>query len=659
MTDDHAPALTRRQLLAVSATTTALTAGCFGDEDNGDTTGGDDGSTDTNANGDANGDANGTANGTDNGGENGTANGTDNGGENGTDDPTPTGRLTSLSVTGQTPPAAVDPDRGLITTATVANDGAAGDIPVRARLEDDTGTAVETATTTVTLDAGATTTRSLTGSSDSALLGRAIRAAPPGTYQLVASIDADTDTDTGADTDTDTDTTSDATTRSIQVRVRTPATPTLETPTVATTPVTTATSGLTPRSTLSNTGDLDGAFAVQATLTPTDSDEGVAHQSQTTDTLEADEETSLALPLSAPESGFDAGTYTLTVTATATDDSDRQARQTRALPVEQAPGQLDITVYTQAASDEYTARAGTLRVTDRFGETVATRDLGESASVTINEGVEHDAEYTIATENVDEGVYPDGEETVTVDGITEVDLVTAYEFQGAESFRMSVHAYDPNSKSDPGIDTSQVYTGWATHAANADHYATWLAQANRSSLDVDSPIHPHGADLRQFSVSGTVFVPAQNIKIGEEAYARLVWPDQTNDWDVSSAEDIAYYPRDDTAPAHAEYLRPYTPLTEQTDADPDRQQFTGETTYKGKTVHTYEVTFETFGAATTVYVDPETGHVLRAQSQPADWGQRIDGFVILEFTDHGEIDSLSVSDFEFTGPQPPISEEPF
>jgi hypothetical protein len=315
---------------------------------------------------------------------------------------------------------------------------------------------------------------------------------------------------------------------------------------------------------------------------------------------------------------------------------------------------LDVTVYTQAASDEYTARAGTLRVTDRFGETVATRDLAESASVTIAEGVEHDAEYTIATEGVDEGVYPDGAETVTVDGITEVDLVTAYEFQGAESFRMSVFAYDPNSKSGPGVDISSVYTGWATHAADGDHYATWLSQANTPSGDVTSPIHPHGVDLRQFSVRGTTFVPGQNIKIGEESYSRLVWPDQNNDWDVSSAEDISFYPRDDDAsPAYAGYKRPYTPLTEQTDADPDRQQFTGETTYKGRTVHTYEVTFDDFGA-TTAYVDPETGYVLRAQSQPADWGQGIDGFVIWEFTDHGEIDSLAVSDFEFADPQPPI-----
>jgi hypothetical protein len=322
------------------------------------------------------------------------------------------------------------------------------------------------------------------------------------------------------------------------------------------------------------------------------------------------------------------------------------------LSVEQAPGELDITVYTQAADEEYEARSGTLRVRDQTGAAVAEHDLSESATVTIDDGVTNGETYELTTENIDDGVYPDGEETVTVGGTTEVDFVTAYEFQGADSFRTASYIFAPNPSPPNVIDPSAGYYSWATHAADDDHYARWYRVAGRATYDLGEQILDHGVELRQFQKSGR-FAPIEQVRIDGEEYGHRYGKDALAD--ERSWKKIDILGLDPTTPPRDNYggVYPIHPLTELTDADPEKQQFVGSSEINGQTFHQYDLTVENYPNS-RAFVDPETGYIVRWESEKTYAGPSEQGYEIWTYSNHGEIGSLSLPNLKFGGTEPPF-----
>jgi hypothetical protein len=501
---------------------------------------------------------------------------------------------------------------------------------VTVRLERADGTVLAEQSSTPTLAAAETTTRSLTGQPD-ALLGQAIAEAPPGTYQLVA--------------------TSDGPGQQATITVQQPATPALGALSVAES-VTTDTTELAPTVRLTNAGDLADTFAVG--LQVLDASGEVQAETTMTQRVTPGDAADLTLPVEV--SGLTPGEYTATATATVadTEDSTRQETVDTPFTVAQAAGELSVTVYTQTTSDAHTARAGTLTVTPvGADEPIATHDLADSATLTLTEGLETNREYVLATADIDDGVYPDGETTVTIDGETSVEFVTAYEFQGVESFRASVYLYAPNPAEDPNvISAPSAYYGWATHAADNDHYTRWFRVTETPAYDFGDPIHEHRVDLKQFHRDGS-FNPVEAVRLDGTIYDHQYGEGATNkskEW--GTFETIAFDPKNPARENDGEQY-PEEPLTSFTDADPDKQQFAGEVIIDGETLHQYNLTVENHPTS-RAFLDPETGYIMRWETEKSYAGDTEQGFEIWTYSDHGQFDSLRVSEIDFAISSPPV-----
>jgi hypothetical protein len=626
-------------MLVLAGGSLVATAGCLGDggDDPNETT---DGSTSDDATEpDETDDGTGSPDRTDNG--TGQPNETD-GDPNETDGPNspdeenggesePRGMVRDLTITGQSAPATVAPETGLLTAVTLANAGAGnGEVSLTATLRQSGGQTVAEETTTPTLAAGSETTISLTGTPD-ALLGQAIREANPGTYELVA-------TTAGED-------------QTAQVTVQTPATPALSTLNLGEMPVTTDRTELSPTVRLANTGDIAGIFDLTLRLERAD-DSSVRREATASQQVTPGDEARLTIPVDID--GLAPGTYRVTVTAAFEDAPAREATVTGELSVEQAPGELDITVYTQAADDEYEARAGTLRVREQGAdEPLLTHDLSDSPSVTVPSVATGD-ELLLTTENIDDGVYPDGEQTVTVEGTTEVEFVTAYEFRGADSFRLSAYLFAPNPSPPDVIDPSANYYVWATHAADDDHYIRWYRVAGGTTYDFDDSIHNHGVDLRQFQQSGR-FAPVEQVRIGGEAYGHRYGSGALADeqsWNRLENDSPAYDPenlgRENFGPIY-----PHHPLTRLTGATPEKQQFAGPVEINDQTFHQYDIAVKNYPDS-RAFVEPETGYVMRFETEKTYAGPSEQGYEIWTYSDHGTINSLSLLELDFGGAEPPL-----
>ena len=565
---------------------------------------------------------------------NGTGDGPDNETDapSGTDDPEPQprGRVRSLTVTGKSFPTTVRPNRGLITAAVLTNTGdGEGDVTVTATLRGDDGV-VAKETTTRTLAAGSDATVPLTGTPD-ALLGQTIASTGPGTYELVATSDGDG--------------------RTARLTVQTPATPALSALDFGETPITTDRTELSPTVTLANEGDIAGVFDLTLRLERTD-DSSVRREATASQQVTPGDEARLTVPVDV--SGLAPGTYRVTVTAVPEDAPARETSVTGELSVEQAPGALDITVCTQAANEEYEARAGTLRVREQGAdEPLLTHDLSDSPSVTVNRVATGD-ELLLTTENIDDGVYPDGEQTVTVEGTTEVEFVTAYEFQGADSFRLAAYLFAPNPSPPDVIDPSANYYVWATHAADDDHYIRWYRVAGGATHDFDDSTHNHGVDLRQFQQSGR-FAPVEQVRIGGEAYGHRYRSGALADeqsWNRLENDSPAYDPenlgRENFGPIY-----PHRPLTRLTGATPEKQQFAGPVEINGQTFHQYDIAVKNYPDS-RAFVEPETAYVMRFETEKTYAGPSEQGYEIWTYSDHGTINSLSLLELDFGGAEPPL-----
>ena len=545
-------------------------------------------------------------------------------------DPEPRGTARELTITGQSAPATVAPDSGLLASVTLANAGkGGGEVSLTAMLQQSGGQVVAEATATPTLAAGSETTITLTGTPD-AVLGRAIHEADPGTYDLVATTAGDDQT--------------------AQVTVQTPATPALSNFNLGDTPVTTDRTELSPTVRLANTGDIAGTFDLTLRLSERTDDIGVLREATASQQVTPDDEARVTIPVDV--SGLAPSSYRVTVTAAPEDAPARETSVTGDLPIEQAPGKLDITVYTQAADEEYEARAGTLRVREQGAdEPLLTHDLSESPSVTVNRVATGD-EVLLTTETIDDGVYPDGEQTVTVDGTTEVEFVTAYEFRGADSFRTAVYLFAPNPSPPDVIDPPAGYYGWATHAADDDHYVRWFRAGDAQGVyDFGEPIHDHGVSLRQFYGGDIDFRPPEQVRIDGEAYGHR-YGENSTPWGEIEDLDIGFDPESPPRENSGE-VYPTRPLTYLTGEDPDRQQFAGEVEIDGRTFHQYNITVENYPDS-RAFVDPETGYAVRWETEKSYAGPSEQGYEIWTYSDHDQINSLSVSDIEFGNTPPPF-----
>ncbi len=622
--------LPRRTLLASGATLAAF-AGCLGDD-------ADDTDNDTD-----------TTNGTDtgpNGTDNSTGNDTDT--DNGTNtDPTSQLQLQALSADIDAFPLTRDaPADPLTTTATVANTGdASGTLDLTVSLTRDSDTdPTATTTTTEQLPADTDQTLTLTGSDD-ALLGTVVPTLSPGDYTLTVSTPDTTRTATLTLTAPPT-----AALGGLQLDGQPTATVPQNAPPVEVT------------ATLTNAGDQDGTFNVALEAGTTDTATSTGDDSPlpitATDAQPLAAGSSAQLQFTVPVESFPLATHPITITATPedaqTDGQQPPARQDTVetdLTVELPPASVTVETYTQTDSEDHFATGGTLELLDENGDTLATHDLGQSAITKFEEEVSNGKEYTLRTDNVDQGAYPDGETTVQPAGETTVKLVTAYEFNGVDSYNYVGYAYSPNETPENEIQSPTEWVMRGTHAADDDHFAQWDNPASADKKPVDAPLQDFETPLLDRLPGKERFLREQ-IVIDGEGYGRE-HRSFGKRWDsIDVPQDVAFYPPDPDNGAP----EPVQPLTAYTDADPELQQFVGEETRLGKTVHRYDITIERVYQKAAAFVNPETGYTVRYQAQSTGLGNKdSNGHTMWEFTSLGEIPSLSVSDFDFVDPQPPFS----
>jgi hypothetical protein len=640
MVEDLFSEVPRRGLLALTAGSLVGTAGCLGGDD-----------TDTTGQNGTDGDSGGpnSTGGPDGSDPDSTGDGDseEGGPDAGAGDSTSQVRLQSVSAaTGPFPLTRDAPADPLTTTATVANTGdASGTLELTVSLTR-AGDADPTATTTTTeqLPADTDQTLTLTGSDD-ALLGTVVPTLSPGDYTLTVSTPDTTRTATLTLTAPPT-----AALGGLQLDGQPTATVPQNAPPVTVT------------ATLTNAGGQDGTFSVALQAGTTDTATSTGDDSPlpitATDSQPLAAGSSAQLQFTVPVESFPLATHPVTITATPedaqTDGQQPPARQDTVetdLTVELPPASVTVETYTQTDSEEHFATGGTLELLDENGDTLATHDLGQSAITNFEEEVSNGEEYTLRTDNVDQGAYPDGETTVQPAGETTVKLVTAYEFNGVDSYNYVGYAYSPNETPENEIQSPTEWVMRGTHAADDDHFAQWDNPASADKKPVDAPLQDFETPLLDRLPGKERFLREQ-IVIDGEGYGREHRSFGKSWESIDVPRNIAFYPPnpEDSAPS------PTQPLTAYTDADPELQQFVGEETRLGKTVHRYDITIEGAYPKAAAFVNPETGYTIRWQAQNTGLGNKdSNGHTMWEFTSLGEIPSLSVSDFDFVDPQPPLS----
>ncbi len=641
MAEDLFSEVPRRGLLALTAGSLVGTAGCLGGDD-----------TDTTGQNGTDGDSGGpnSTGGPDGSDPDNTGDGDseEGGPDAGAGDSTSQVRLQSVSAaTGPFPLTRDAPADPLTTTATVANTGdASGTLDLTVSLTRDSDTdPTATTTTTEQLPADTDQTLTLTGSDD-ALLGTVVPTLSPGDYTLTVSTPDTTRTATLTLTAPPT-----AALGGLQLDGQPTATVPQNAPPVTVT------------ATLTNAGGQDGTFSVALQAGTTDTATSTGDDSPlpitATDSQPLAAGSSAQLQFTVPVESFPLATHPVTITATpkdATPDGQQPpARQDTIetdLTVELPPASVTVETYTQTDSEDHFATGGTLELLDENGDTLATHDLGQSAITKFEEEVSNGKEYTLRTDNVDQGAYPDGETTVQPAGETTVKLVTAYEFNGVDSYNYVGYAYSPNETPENTIQAPNEWFMRGTHAADDDHLAQWDSPNARDKIPVDGEIHDHETPLFDLVPVDRRTAPVGQLVIDNKGYGRSL---RRNDREWNARPDV---PQDIAFHPDSSYGEPWPeqPLTAYTDADPEIQQFEGKENRFEKTVHRYDVTVEGTYPESTAYVDPETGHTLRWQASNTLFGNKdSNGHEIWEFTSLGEIPSLSVSDLDLVDPQPPLS----
>ena len=315
-----------------------------------------------------------------------------------------------------------------------------------------------------------------------------------------------------------------------------------------------------------------------------------------------------------------------------------------------ATAEITASVYTQTVAPESRPTAGELVLSDGPVSTAATDDSagggteeatvfatvdlaeGSAPTLSVPLGVDTDA-VLVTARNVDEGVYPPATAEVPLEGteLSDVELVAGYEFQGTNAMRFTDYIYWSVSQLE-----SEEWIMYGTYGANGDyncHYERGFINAGEQLIDSDGMPPEYGADLSAIDSAIGAGSQEHSVTIDEKRFYYPGWR-----WEASDGDATAY-----RRSTHIPVLNNLGAVTEPT---PDERKYIGTEDYRNRSADIYRVDTDV-GEFTLpgsrVFVDPETGYILRIEQDPmGDTGQANESFEVAEFFDHGEPETADI-----------------
>ena len=392
----------------------------------------------------------------------------------------------------------------------------------------------------------------------------------------------------------------------------------------------------------------DDEFEVSLLVVETDaSDDEPAVEATETLTLDAGEQTEVTFDEITTDLGV--GTYDVMIR-----DPEREETQLAGELVFTTPiVEVTTNVYLKSVDDGPRPEEGSV-VVSQDGEVIDEKNLRINPSPTLEIPEGRGNTYTLEVENIDGGIYPSIETTVTPTSYDpfELDFVTGYEFQTADSFNFTVfRSYVHGGLSKRPGRGSLAETGEFFIEYDSIGFPT-------QTFDIGDPLPPFETEVSRFVEEHYGFPAASSIglKLNDQRLYR------SRRDDVFSEEDdhFLYEPS-----RHGPPQLLMQGIDALTDPDPEQRRFVGEREYRDRTVDEYEVVFEggvnryvpevadevdsadrdDFDGA-RVLVDPDTGYILRFESEMIPFRQPepiFDAVEIWEFYDHNDVETLDTS----------------
>ena len=310
--------------------------------------------------------------------------------------------------------------------------------------------------------------------------------------------------------------------------------------------------------------------------------------------------------------GLEQGSYTVTATA-----GDQQA--TLGLDLF-ADSPVPVTVYTQAAEEEYRADSGQVTVRDD-GEAIATASL-DSQPITVELPLARTTRYTVEVSDLDGGAWPDARESVTVDSASNpsIDVVAGYELNGALDLRFSQYLL---------MRQREEWIGFGLYSQSVSyhfsHIESLTSTAGGPYLSPDDAPPEYGADLSALADQLGATTVSHSLGIGA-GDANYYYSGAADHWEPAEPRATG---RNIDAHAFGRTGPEYPDLRDDLHREYERRG-----SVRGIPVDVYRIP-EVDG---TVYVDPETGYTLRYVTHTV--GDLPNSYRILDFFDHGEVQTV-------------------
>jgi len=264
-----------------------------------------------------------------------------------------------------------------------------------------------------------------------------------------------------------------------------------------------------------------------------------------------------------------------------------------------------------------TADSGFLRITNESGDVVIRQELSQQSTYTFS-GLDPDQTYTVETSDVQDGQYPPEEQTVNPASVDTVNLVAGYEFQGADSYELDYERLERPDDMNIDESTPRLYSGYGQF--DDGNMLVGYVSAN-------DPNHNFVTEGRGNFVE------------------TLVWENETY---YDSPADGWDWEEDDSEWEPPEYI-PVTLAYEGIDTATWGHTYEGTETIDGETLDVYEVQVRPNERNATVYVDPDTGYLMRWESETffiAPAGELTGAEWEIDFYNHDDA-PLEADDIEF------------
>ena len=345
------------------------------------------------------------------------------------------------------------------------------------------------------------------------------------------------------------------------------------------------------------------------------------------------------------------GTYDVTIAETDTADTRISGELVFTTPVVE----ITTNVYLKSADDDHRPEEGDV-IVSRDGEVIDEKNIRINPSPTLEIPEGRGNTYTIEAKNIDGGIYPPIETTVTPTSYdpVELDFVTGYEFQTADSFNYTVmHMFNREETPNPAEDP-----GRGSLAETGDFFVEYNRFGVLSSdVDIGDTLQPFEEEISTLVQREYKFPTS---RIGMKINDQRLYRDQNESTFSEDDEPFLFEVAEHGPP---QLVR--EGLDVLFDEDSNEVEFLEQREYRDKTVDVYRVIFEKAGDwyspeiadsyssvdagdynGARVFVDPDTGYILRFESEMLPFvniGPQFDAVEIWEFYDHNDVDELDTS----------------